>query len=130
MTAYNGYISAETAASQSASFNSPDLAKYMGDPLLGTWVSQLFHLHVMGDIQRGTVITHPVLASLKLSKSSGTAVVRDCLDQSGISIVNAKSGKALPIPVSKPFVATATVQLYPDGRWLVSKVDTKGDGSC
>lgn len=130
MAAYNGYISAETVASQSANYSSPDLAKYMGDPLLGTWVSQLFHLSAMGDIQHGTVISHPSLVSLKLSETSGTAIVRDCLDQSGITIVNAKSGKAVPIPASKPFIATATVYLYPGGRWLVTKVDTKEDGSC
>ncbi len=130
MVAYNGYINAETAASQTANYSSGDLAKYMSDPLLGTWISNLFNLHSMGDIQRGAVVTNPVMVSLKLAKSSGTAIVRDCLDQSGIKIVNKKTGKIVPIPTGKPFVTTATVLLYPDGRWLVSKVDAKEDGSC
>jgi hypothetical protein len=130
MAVYNGYIGAETAASQTANYSSGDLAKYMSDPLLGTWISNLFNLHSMGDIQRGAVVNNPVLVSLKLSGNTGTAIVRDCLDQRGITIVNKKTGKAVPIPAGKPFIATATVLLYPDGRWLVSKVDTKEDGSC
>ena len=52
----------------------------------------------MGDIQRGAVVTNPVLVSLKLAKSTGTAIVRDCLDQSGITIVNKKSGKVRADP--------------------------------
>jgi hypothetical protein len=130
MAAYNGYINAETAASQAADFGSGDLSKYMTDPLLGQWVAQLFHLHAIGDVQRGAVISKPALVSLKLSKTSGTAIVRDCLDQSQISIVNAKSGKPLSMPATKPYVAIASLYLYSDGRWLVSKVDTTDDKPC
>lgn len=130
MAAYSGYINAETQASQTADYGSALLSKFTSDPLLGQWVAQLFHLHVIGDVQRGAVISHPILTSLKLSKTSGTATVRDCLDQSGISIVNAQTGAKVSLPKAKPYVATATLYLYSTGAWMVSKVDTTGDQSC
>jgi hypothetical protein len=130
MAAYAGYINAETSASQAADYGSAELSKYTSDPLLGQWIAQLFHLHVVGYVQRGAVISHPKLVSLKLSKSSGTAIVRDCLDQSRISIVDAANGKAVPLPKSKPYLATATVYLYANGTWMVSKVDASGNRPC
>jgi hypothetical protein len=130
MAAYAGYINAETTASTTADYGSADLSKYTSDPLLGQWIAQLFHLHVIGDVQRGAVISHPALESLKLSKTSGTAIVRDCLDQSQISIVNATTGKALPLPKAKPYVAVATIYLYSNGAWMVSKVDTSNGKPC
>ena len=130
MAAYNGYIHAETIASQAADYGSADLSKYASDPLLGQWVAELFHLHVIGDVQRGSVVSHPTLVSVKLAKKSGTAIVRDCLDQSGISIVNAATGKQIPVPKSKPYVAVATVYLYANGVWMVSSVDTSGNKPC
>jgi hypothetical protein len=130
MAAYRGYIKAETDASTTANYGSADLTKYTSDPLLGQWISELFHLHVIGDVQRGAVISNPTLVSLKLSAESGTAIVRDCLDQSRISIVNASSGKAVPLPKSKPYIAIATMYLYSNGRWMVSKVDTSTGAPC
>jgi hypothetical protein len=130
LAAYQGYISAETSASQSADYGSPELSRYTSDPLLGQWIAQLFHLHVIGDVQRGAVVSHPNLVSLKLSKTSGTAIVRDCLDQSQIEIVNATTGKAVALPKAKPYLATATVYLYGNGAWMVSKVDTSEAKPC
>jgi hypothetical protein len=130
MVAYTGYINAETAASASADYGSPALSKYASDPVLGQWIAELFHLHVIGDVQRGSVISHPRLLSLKLSTKSGTALVRDCLDQSHISIVNATTGKEIPLPKAKPYVAIATMYLYSNGAWMVSKVDTSSGEPC
>jgi len=130
LAAYGGYIRAETLASQSADYGSPDLSKYMGDPLLGQWIAQLFHLHVVGDVQKGAVISHPKLQSLSVTKKSGKAVVRDCLDQSGISLVKAATGEAVPMPVVKPYVAVATLYRYPNGAWRVSSVDTPDGATC
>jgi hypothetical protein len=130
MAAYAGYINAETNASTTADYGSPELSHYTSDPLLGQWIAQLFHLHVIGDVQRGAVISHPQLASLTLSKTSGTAIVRDCLDQSKISIVNAATGKAVALPKAKPYLAIATIYLYANGAWMVSKVDTPSGKPC
>jgi hypothetical protein len=130
LAAYSNYITAETHASQAADYGSRELAKFTAYPLLGQWVAQLFHLHVIGDVQRGSVASHPVLTSLKLSTRSGTATIRDCLDQSGITIVNAQTGTKVALPKSKPYVAVATLYLYANGAWMVSKVDTTGTESC
>ncbi len=130
LSAYSGYIAAETNASQTADYGSSALSKYASDPLLGQWITQLFHLHVIGDVQRGSVISHPVLQSLTLSATSGTAIVRDCLDQSGISLVNARTGATVPLPKTKPFVTLATLYLFSTGVWMVSKVDSSGAKSC
>jgi hypothetical protein len=130
MAAYAGYINAETTASATADYGSTALSKYASDPLLGQWIAELFHLHVIGDVQRGAVISHPQLLSLKLSKKSGTAIIQDCLDQSQISIVNATSGKSVPLPKTKPYVAIATMYLYSTGAWMVSSVDTSKTKPC
>jgi hypothetical protein len=130
MTAYNGYIAAETSASQTADFTSSDLPKYMGDPLLGSWVASIFHIHMLGDVQTGAVVSHPQLVSLQLSDTSGTATVRDCLDQSGIDIVNAKSGKSAKFNRVNKVLSTATVTLGPNGRWRVTQVDAKAAVTC
>jgi hypothetical protein len=130
MAAYSGYITAETQASQTADYGSPELSKFAASPLLGQWVAQLFHLHVIGYVQRGSVISHPILTSLTLSARSGTATIRDCLDQSKITIVNARTGAKVALPKSKPYVAVATLYLYANGAWMVSTVDTTGSQPC
>ena len=130
MAAYSGYIAAETSASQTADYGSSELSKYAADPLLGQWVAELFHLHVMGDVQRGAVVSHPVIVSVNMSKTSGIAVVKDCLDQSAITVVNAQTGTAVALPKTKPFVATATLTLYSTGTWLVSRVDASAGKTC
>lgn len=131
MSAYESYIEAETVASQRADYGSRDLAETAGQPVLGQWVAQLYHLHVIGDVQRGTVVSaNPQMTILKSSGANGTAVVTDCLDDSSISIVNASTGTPMKLPPhNSRYRATTTLYLL-DGRWRVCKVKADRSKPC
>ena len=101
MTAYAGYLDAETTASQHADFASVELTRFMAQPLLGQWVAQLYHLHAIGYKQIGAVISAaPAVQSLAVvtAKGTGIAIVTDCLDEVNLKIVKVCNGDRWSLP--------------------------------
>jgi hypothetical protein len=133
LTAYAGYLDAETTASQQADYGSVELTRFMAQPLLGQWVAQLYHLHAIGYKQLGAVVSAaPKLTSLTVttSKGSGTATVTDCLDETAMSIVKVSNGAPMALPKhNSRYQATATLHLA-DGMWRVSEVDADRSRTC
>ncbi len=133
LAAYAGYLDAETSASQHADYASAELTRFMDQPLLGQWVAALYHLHAIGYKQVGSVISAaPRITSLDLAAGSeaGTAVVTDCLDETGMSIVDATTGKPMKLPAhSSRYQTTATLHLR-DGIWRVYEVDADRSRTC
>lgn len=133
MEAYAGYLAAETTASQKADFGSTELPRYMGQPLLGQWVSQLYHLHAIGYKQLGSVVSaSPWLTSITFSagRSTGTAIVTDCLDENAMTIVNATTGRQMELPRhNSRYLTKATLHLE-NGFWRVYEVDADRSKTC
>ena len=133
LAAYAGYLAAETTASQHADFASDEMNRFMAQPLLGEWVAQLYHLHVIGYKQLGAVISaDPKVKSLTVvtAKGTGTAVVTDCLDDSNIKIVKVRTGEPMVLPKRSPrFQTVATLSLR-DGMWRVYEVDADRSRTC
>lgn len=131
MRVYVGYMNAETAAAQAADYASPELPLYVADPLLGQLIAAIDHLHRMGAVQKGAVVSRPTIDSVKLTSRIGVATIRDCVDESSLRIVYQKTNKAIPLPkANKRYVAITTAYLYPDGRWLVSNAVAHRDQPC
>jgi hypothetical protein len=133
MTAYAGYLAAETTASQQADYGSTELTRFMGQPLLGQWVAQLYHLHAIGYMQTGAVVSAaPKLASLTVASRSGTgtAVVTDCLDETAMKIVKVSDGTPMVLPKhNSRYQTTATLRLSA-GMWRVYEVDADRSRTC
>jgi hypothetical protein len=133
LTAYAGYLDAETTASQRADYGSAELTRFMAQPLLGQWVAQLYHLHAIGYKQLGAVVSAaPELMSLAVTRSdgTGTAIVTDCLDETAISIVKVSNGAPMALPRhNSRYQATATLHLA-GGMWRVSEVDADRSRTC
>jgi hypothetical protein len=133
LTAYAGYLDAETTASQHADFASVELTRFVAQPLLGQWVAQLYHLHAIGYKQIGAVISaDPTVRSLSVvsAKGSGTAVVTDCLDEVNVKIVKANTGEPMILPKrSSRFQTVATLRLQ-GGIWRVYEVDADRSRTC
>lgn len=131
MRTYVGYLNAETSAAQTADYASPELSLYTADPLLGQLIAAIDHLHRIGAVQIGAAASNPTITSLKLTDKMGTATVRDCIDESSISIVYQKTNKVIPLPdTNKRYVAITTAYLYPNGQWLFSKAVAHRDEPC
>ncbi len=133
MTAYAGYLDAETTASQHADFASVELTRFMAQPLLGQWVAQLYHLHAIGYKQIGAVISaDPAVQSLAVvtAKGTGIAVITDCLDEVNLKIVKASTGEPMILPKrSSRYQTVATLRLQ-GGIWRVYEVDADRSRTC
>jgi len=136
LDAYQGYLKYSTLSAQTGDFDSPKLRNYAIDPLLGQWVINVYDMYQRGVVQRGAVAHHGTkVIDVKLSTSRGvpigTATILDCLDNSGVSVIDATS-RAVVVPASpgRFLASTAYAQMYPDKHWVISQVDAKTVKSC
>jgi len=136
LSAYQGYLHYSTLSAQTGDFDSPQLRKYAIDPLLGQWVVNVYDMYQRGVVQRGAVTHHGTkVIDVKLSTTRGvpigTATILDCLDNSGISIIDAITrAVVVPATAGRFLASTATAQMYPDKHWVISNVDAKVVKSC
>jgi hypothetical protein len=136
LVAYQGYLTYSTLAAQTGDFDSQRLKTYAIDPLLGQWVVNVYDMYQRGVVQRGAVVHHGTkVTDVKLSTRDGvpigTATIVDCLDNSGVSIIDAIT-RAVVVPATpnRFLRSVATAQMYPDRHWVISQVDAKAVTKC
>ncbi len=127
VAAYNGYIAAYAAASQAATPDDPELAKYVGGGLLLTTRHNIRRLADIGAVQVGSQRATVTSVQANLDTTPPTVTIHACLDYTDLRLVY-KADRS-PVPGSSlsvtRFTETATVTLFPNGQWLVS--DDKAD---
>lgn len=71
------------------------------------------------------------ISSIDMAAKIPQAVVRDCIDLSAWK-AERTSGEVVPLPSSQPlrYVATATVERWDGGRWMVTEYTPDGSQSC
>ncbi len=136
LTAYRGYITTSTAAAQTADFDSPTLRQYAIDPVLGHWVISENAMYQQRLVQRGAVVDpNPVVTDVALFVKSGvpqgTATIADCLDNRGITFIDAIKRNVVGDEKEHSFLSSvAHAEMFPDGHWVIARVDTEDVSSC
>lgn len=136
LTAYRAYIQYSTLAAQTADFDSQQLSRYAIDPLLGQWVISVNAMYQQGLVQRGAVVDpNPTVTDLRLftkdGTPQGTATIADCLDNTGITYIDALKRDVVANDKAHPYLSSvAHAEMYPDGRWVIASVDTEDVTSC
>lgn len=126
--AYNGYLAAYAAASQTANPDDPNLAAYLGDPLLTSTKFSLEQLKNHGEVQLGAQKATVLGSQVDMGAKPPTVTLQTCLDYSAIKLVYASNQSPVPNSALKQTKvgATVTVAQYPDGRWLVNNSKQSG----
>ncbi len=120
LDAYRGFWKAATAAEAHPGRRHPELAKYATDKALAAEQATIVLYRQQGIVGRGEPKLNPEV--LGISLGTGKAVIRDCLDLSGVDAVYRSTGEsAIPPDQSRRHVATAKAALY-NGRWLVTEL--------
>ncbi|XLD89137.1 hypothetical protein QCD66_01045 [Polymorphospora sp. A560] len=111
-------------------YQHPDLRKYLADPLLTRVRLAIRDVKDNGAMRTGSLVSDPTVTFVDLDAVPPTVSIQDCLDGTGYKLVYAKNRKEVPGTASARYVATATANLYPDGRWLISTGAAHPDQPC
>ncbi|MBK3596073.1 hypothetical protein JHN60_28235 [Streptomyces sp. MBT51] len=114
---------------------SPDgtkLADYATLDALSAFERDLAHMKKNGTVIRGELGHEPEVTELDIDVKLPTATVEDCIDLSKWQTLDTKTGKPIPLPTAQPlrYIATATVERWDEGRWMVTEYKPDGSRSC
>lgn len=122
VTAYNGYFTAYATAATTANPDDPNLATYIGGPLLSLSRHNLRTLKAHGAVEVGDVNTRVTGSAANLNASPPAVTIQACVDYTDYRLVYQTNQS--PVPNSalkiKRYTTTATVNLFADGRWRVA----------
>jgi hypothetical protein len=132
LDAYRGYRRVYAELSHTADYqNTTELAKYAADPAKANVVFDLATMSKSGVVSTGDPVSSPTVASVNIATNPHSAVISDCLDNSGTDKINASTGKSVLVPgQSRRAKLSARVVRYDDGRWLVQKIDIDKSATC
>jgi hypothetical protein len=107
------------------------LERYASLDALGQTRLDLARMKEAGAVVRGEIGHDPKVTSLDLKAKTPTATLSDCIDLSKYQTYDVRAKKVIPLPSEQPlrYTATATAERW-DGRWMITKVNTQGGGTC
>lgn len=108
------------------------LADFATLDALSTFERDLAHMKKSGTIGTGQLGHEPEVTELDLEAKIPTATVEDCVDLSKWKAQRTLSGEVIPLPTAQPlrYIATATVERWDEGRWMVTAYKPDGSRSC
>jgi hypothetical protein len=115
-----------------ASEQGTQLTHYASLDALATFRLDLAHMRRSGVVATGSLGHTPKVTALDLHASTPTATVTDCLDLAHWQEKHVKTGQAIPLPSDQPrrYQATARVERWDGGRWMVTQYTPHGDRTC
>jgi len=117
LAAYRGFWAAATEAEAHPHRRHPQLARFATDKALAAEQATIVLYRQQGIVGRGKPKLSPEVVALSIS--SGTAVIRDCLDLTNVDAIYRDTGKSAIAPdQSRRHLATAKAAVY-DGRWVI-----------
>jgi hypothetical protein len=107
------------------------LERYASLDALGQTRLDLARMKEAGAVVRDEIGHDPKVTSLDLEATTPTATLSDCIDLSKYQTYDVRAKKVIPLPSEQPlrYTATATAERW-DGRWMITKVNTQGGGTC
>lgn len=124
LAAYNGYLEAYVKASATADYRTKELATYVGEPLLGQLLNNLFNMSRSGVHNEGRPSWSPTVTELRLD--AGEAVIQDCFDSTNW---NAVGGKAQPTAQAKRYPVVVKAKRV-SGKWYVYESTAQRSSTC
>ncbi|MFY1633677.1 hypothetical protein ACN27F_10390 [Solwaraspora sp. WMMB335] len=121
---YNGYLEAYIRASATADYRTEELATYVGEPLLGQLLNNLFNMSRSGVRNEGRPVWSPTVTEVRLAADE--AVIQDCFDSTNW---NAVGGKAQPTAQAKRYPVVAKVRRV-DDNWYVYESTADRGSTC
>lgn len=124
LAAYNGYLEAYVKASATADYRTKELATYVGEPLLGQLLNNLFNMSRSGVHNEGRPTWNPTVTELRLDANQ--AVIQDCFDSTNWNTVG---GKAQPTPQAKKYPVVVKAKRVND-KWYVYESTAQRSSTC
>ncbi|MBX7268933.1 hypothetical protein KIF24_24805 [Micromonospora sp. Llam7] len=124
LAAYNGYLEAYITASATANYRTKELATYVGEPLLGQLLNNLYNMSRSGVRNEGRPTWSPTVTELRLDANE--AVIQDCFDSTNW---NAVGGKAQPTAQAKKYPVVLKAKRVND-KWYVYESTAQRSSTC
>ena len=124
LAVYTGYLEAYIKASATADYRTKELATYVGEPLLGQLLNNLYNMSRSGVRNEGRPTWTPTVTELHLDR--GEAVIQDCFDSTNW---NAVGGKAQPTTQAKRYPVVVQAKRV-DGKWYVYESTAQRSSTC
>jgi hypothetical protein len=128
LAAYVGYWEAYVTAAANPGNPSPDLAKFVADPMLTQLRLNLRQYRDNDIVYKGRPTWTPRATDVNTTAAPYTVVIEDCFDSAGWEPVFASTGKSAAAPgQATRYVITSTVKSFQVEGWLV--VESRADRS-
>jgi hypothetical protein len=131
LAVYRAMTEAEAEAYRTGTDKGTGLERYASLDALGQTRLDLVRMKEAGTVVRGEIGHDPEVTSLDLEAKTPTAKLSDCIDLSKYQTYDERAKKVIPLPSEQPlrYTATATAERW-DGRWMITRVNTQGGGTC
>jgi hypothetical protein len=134
LAVYRAMWTEQAKAYRKASEKGTELTRYASLDALGMFRLDLEHMRKSGTVTTAaSSLGHdPEVTAVDLDAGTPTATVTDCIDLARWQTKRVKSGELVPLPSEQPrrYQATATLERWDGGRWMVVKYTPHGERSC
>ncbi|GAA2964612.1 hypothetical protein [Kitasatospora cinereorecta] len=132
LASYSSMWVEQMKAYRKASPDGTKLDDYATLDALSAFERDLATMKKNGTRVTGGVGHEPEVTELDLEAKIPTATVEDCVDLSKWKAERTPSGEVIPLPTAQPlrYIATATVERWDEGRWMVTEYKPDGSRSC
>lgn len=127
--AYLGFRDAQEAAGAIPDPYYEDLEVYATGEALAYERSTLLDFAQQGIVSGGETIYSPVVTDVRLEKPK-SATIEDCIDISGVTVVNAETGESVLAPDQPSRVFSTAIMRRADGAWKVAEIDNDRSKKC
>ncbi|MFF8574002.1 hypothetical protein ACF06L_22575 [Streptomyces sp. NPDC015408] len=134
LAVYRAMWTEQAKAYRKASEKDTELTRYASLDALGMFRLDLEHMRKSGTVTTAaSSLGHdPEVTAVDLDAGTPTATVTDCIDLARWQTKRVKTGELVPLPSEQPrrYQATATLERWDGGRWMVVKYTPHGERSC
>lgn len=127
--AYAGMWRQMVKASETADWQSPELARYATGDALGVINRSLYTDHLNGVVSKGAPTTNPQVTKADPANDPTTVMISDCGDDTQW-VKYKKDGSPFTDSPGGRRSITAEVKKQTDGSWRVTRFAVEGVGSC
>lgn len=127
--AYAGMWRQMVKASETADWQSPELAKYATGDALGVINRSLYTDHLNGVVSKGAPTTNPQVTKADPTNDPTTVMISDCGDDTHWLKYKKDGSPFTDSPGGRRSI-TAEVKKQVDGSWRVTRFAVEGVGSC
>jgi len=137
LAAYAGYQAAYDRAALTADERLPGMARYARGNALSLAFLDMRRYRIADTVYRGREKTSPRVTQVLLNARPPRVVISDCVDGSGVQLVNRRTGKVVPRvdPQGRPATsfrhpAVAWAEYVAGAGWFITQSSARADLAC